>query len=97
MSIYLINNTDSLRQDSEWTHYNEKLAGLDKALAYYDTLKTFSTEAGFDQGISTARTNSADIYKYKGDFSKAQEMAMEAEKYFGENPCDQILNENYTL
>lgn len=68
---------------------------LDKALAYYDTLQIISTEAGFYQGISTALTNSADIYKQKGDYPKALSMALEAEQYFDGNPYERIFNNNF--
>ncbi|SHF65447.1 Tetratricopeptide repeat-containing protein [Mariniphaga anaerophila] len=68
---------------------------FDKALSYYDTLHVLSTEHHFDQGISTALTNSADIYRQLNNIPKALELATEAEKYFGGNPYDEIFNNNF--
>lgn len=73
----------------------EQRNDLEKAISYYDTLKTISTEANFVQGISTALVNGADIYKHQKNYEQALEMANEAEQYFGESPYDLIFNNNF--
>lgn len=67
----------------------------EKALLYYDTLMVLSKEANYDQGISTALTNSAGVYKQLDKPQKALELAIESEKYFGENPYDTIFSNNF--
>jgi len=67
----------------------------EKALLFYDSLMLLSVEAEYDQGISTALTNSAGVYRQLGSASKALELAFESEKYFGENPYDVIFNRNF--
>ncbi len=68
---------------------------LEKGLLYYDTLFALSNKAGYEQGICTALTNSAGVYKQLGDYTKALEMANESEQYFGDNPYDVIFNNNF--
>ena len=72
-----------------------KKSEFEKGLSYYDTLLNLSLEANYNQGISTALTNSAGIYKQLDNYPKALEMATEAEQYFGENPYDKIFNKNF--
>ncbi len=67
----------------------------EKALLFYDSLLVLSREADYNQGISTALTNSAGVYKQLGKASKALELAIEAEAYFGENPYDVIFSNNF--
>jgi tetratricopeptide (TPR) repeat protein len=68
---------------------------LEKGLLYYDTLLVLSKDAEYDQGISTALTNSAGIYKQLDNFEKALKTATEAEQYFGGNPYERIFNNNF--
>ncbi len=68
---------------------------LEKGLLYYDTLFAISKEAGYEQGICTALTNSAGVYKQLGNYEKALEMTTEAERYFGDNPYDVLFNNNF--
>ena len=68
---------------------------FEKALFFYDTLMVFSREANYEQGISTALTNSAGVYKQLNNFPKALELSTEAEKYFGGNPYEPIFNKNF--
>lgn len=67
----------------------------EKALLYYDTLRVISQDAEYDQGISTALTNSAGVYRQLGNISRALELAIDAEQYFGENPYDIIFSNNF--
>lgn len=67
----------------------------EKALLYYDTLMSISTEANYNKGINTALSNSAGVYKQLNNFKKALELSSEAEKYFGENPYDIIFSNNF--
>lgn len=67
----------------------------EKALLYYDTLFVLSSEAQYDQGVSTALTNSAGVYKQLGNVPRALELAFESEKYFGENPYDILFNNSF--
>ncbi len=66
-----------------------------QALLYYDTLMMISTEVHYEQGISTALTNSAGVYKQLDNFPKALELATKAEQYFDENPYETIFNRNF--
>jgi tetratricopeptide (TPR) repeat protein len=66
-----------------------------KALLFYDTLILLSREADYDQGISTALTNSAGVYKQLNKLTRALELSTESEKYFGKNPYDIIFNNNF--
>jgi tetratricopeptide (TPR) repeat protein len=68
---------------------------LEKGLLYYDTLLVLSKKAEYNQGISTALTNSAGIYKQLGNFDKALELAAEAEDYFSGNPYDILFSNNF--
>jgi len=68
---------------------------FEQALLYYDTLMMISNEAHYAQGISTALTNSAGVYKQLDNFPKALELATEAEQYFDENPYETIFNKNF--
>ncbi len=68
---------------------------LEKGLLYYDTLMVLSRDAAYNQGISTALTNSAGVYRQLDNYVKALEMATEAEQYFGENPYEKIFNKNF--
>jgi tetratricopeptide (TPR) repeat protein len=68
---------------------------LGKGLLYYDTLLALSNEAGYEQGICTALTNSAGVYKQLGNYDKALELANEAEMFFGDNPYDVLFNNNF--
>jgi tetratricopeptide (TPR) repeat protein len=68
---------------------------LKKGLLYYDTLLILSKEAGFYSGISTALVNSAGIYKQLGNYDKALSMAVESERYFGENPYEILFSNNF--
>jgi tetratricopeptide (TPR) repeat protein len=68
---------------------------MEKGLQYYDTLFALSTEAGYEQGICTALTNSAGVYRQLGDYSKALQLTNKAEKYFGENPYDVLFSNNF--
>ncbi|WP_299781705.1 histidine kinase [uncultured Formosa sp.] len=68
---------------------------LEQALMYYDTLMVLSKKANYKQGINTALTNSAGVYKQLNNFSKALELSTEAEQYFGENPYESIFNKNF--
>jgi tetratricopeptide (TPR) repeat protein len=68
---------------------------LEKALLYYDSLLIFSMEAEYQQGISTALTNSAGVYRQLGSSARALELAIQAEAYFGENPYDVIFSNNF--
>jgi len=68
---------------------------FEKALLYYDTLMILSREANYNQGISTALTNSAGVYKQLNNFTTALELSTESEKYFGGNPYDKIFNNNF--
>ncbi len=65
------------------------------ALLFYDTLMILSMDANFEQGISTALTNSAGVYKQLNDYPKALELATASEKYFGNNPYEPIFNNNF--
>lgn len=68
---------------------------FDQALAYYDTLMVLSWEAEFNQGISTALTNSAQIYYSQGQVLKALELSTKAEPYFGGDTYEIIFNNNW--
>lgn len=68
---------------------------FEKALLFYDTLMTLSKEANYTQGISTALTNSAGVYKQLNQFSKALELSTKAEQYFDANPYEPIFNKNF--
>lgn len=68
---------------------------FDNALLFYDTLMVFCREAEFNQGISTALTNSAGVYKQMDNYDKALELSTEAETYFGGNPYEIIFNRNF--
>lgn len=68
---------------------------FEKALLYYDTLMVVSKEANYMQGINTALSNSAGVYKQLNNFTKALELSSEAEKYFGDNPYDIIFSNNF--
>jgi tetratricopeptide (TPR) repeat protein len=68
---------------------------FEKALIFYDTLLVLSREAEYNQGISTALTNSAGVYKQLGKVTRALELASEAEHFFGENPYDVIFSNNF--
>jgi len=67
----------------------------EKALLFYDSLMTISREAEYDQGINAALTNSAGVHRQLGSASRALELALEAEAYFGENPYDIIFSNNF--
>jgi tetratricopeptide (TPR) repeat protein len=73
---------------------SEQKGNYDKALVYYDSLMILSKEANYDQGISTALTNSALIYKYTDKPQEALELSLEAKNYFGNNPYDYIFSNN---
>jgi tetratricopeptide (TPR) repeat protein len=66
----------------------------EEALAYYDTLKVFSEETGFTQGIGTALTNSSLIYIELKEYEKALEMVLEAEEYSNGTPYDTVFSNN---
>ena len=66
----------------------------DKALAYYDTLKTFCEENGFNQGINTALINSALIYQENGEYATALEMVVESDAYADQTMYDSIFSDN---
>ena len=66
-----------------------------QALAFYDTMMMISREAGFEQGINTALTNSAATYKELGQPQRALERAIEAEKYFSNDSYDIIFSHNF--
>lgn len=68
---------------------------LEMGLLYYDTLLALSTKAGYDQGICTALTNSAGIYRQLGNYPEAMKLTTEAEMYFGNNPYDVLFNNNF--
>ncbi len=68
---------------------------FEKALLYYDTLMSLSREAGYNQGISTALTNCAGVYKQLNNYSKALELATASEQYFSDNPYERIFNNNF--
>jgi tetratricopeptide (TPR) repeat protein len=67
----------------------------DQALLYYDTMMKISVEAGYDQGINTALTNSAATYKESGQPQKALYLAIEAEQYFSNDSYDIIFSHNF--
>lgn len=66
-----------------------------KALQYYDTLMVLSQDVEYSQGISTALTNSAQIYYDLGQVSKALALTEEAEKYFGGDTYEIIFSNNW--
>ncbi|MGQ1945500.1 tetratricopeptide repeat-containing sensor histidine kinase [Geofilum sp. OHC36d9] len=68
---------------------------FDKALMYYDTLMSLCREAEYNQGISTALTNKAGVYKQLNNFAKALELSNTAEHYFSDNPYEHIFNNNF--
>ncbi len=68
---------------------------FEKALLYYDSLMVLCKEANYDQGINTALTNSAGVYKQFDNPQKALTLAIESEKYFGDNPYDTIFGNNF--
>ncbi|WP_321372678.1 histidine kinase [uncultured Draconibacterium sp.] len=66
----------------------------EKALAYYDTLKTFCEENGFKQGINTALINSALIYQENGEYETALELVVESDDYADQTMYDSIFSDN---
>ena len=99
---YKMKSVESCASFSDIAKIYNSLGGIavqkkeyERGLLYYDTLMTLSREANYNQGISTALTNSAGIYKQLDNFPKALEMDIEAEQYFGGNPYDKIFNKNF--
>ncbi len=66
-----------------------------KALMYYDTLMSLSRKANYNQGISTALTNSAGVHKQLNNYTKALELATTAEQYFSDDFYERIFNNNF--
>ena len=66
----------------------------EKALAYYDTLKIFCEENGFNQGINTALINSALIYQEQGEYETALELVVESDAYADQTMYDSIFSDN---
>ena len=99
---YRMKNVEGCASVIDITKIYNSLGGIEvqkedyeKALLFYDTLMIISKEAEYDQGICTALTNSAGVYRELGDAPKALELAKEAEQYFGENPYDIIFSNNF--
>ena len=66
----------------------------EKALAYYDTLRTLCEQENFIQGISTALVNSSLIYIEQHNYEKALDLVLKAEIYSDHSPYDTIFSNN---
>ena len=102
LKAYLLKDIEECASFPDIAKIYNSLGGLakmeedfERALAYYDTLMVLSREAEFNQGISTALTNSAQIYYNQGQVLKALELSTKAEPYFGGDTYEIIFNNNW--
>ncbi len=72
----------------------EKKGNYNQALLYYDTLVTIGKKNEYNNAIGVALSNSATIYKLKGEFKKAIEAATEARKYKTNTSYQQLYDNN---
>ena len=102
MKAYRMKDVDGCASFSDIAKIYNGLGGIaeqekefEKALCYYDTLLSLCKKNNNLQGTCTALINSADIYRQLDSIPKALELIAESEKYFGENPYDEIFNDNF--
>ena len=72
----------------------EKRGNYDQALLYYDTLVTIGKQNEYNNAIGVALSNSATIYKLKGELLKAIDAAKEASKYKTNTAYQQLYDNN---
>ncbi len=65
-----------------------------RAIQYYDTLLTLSTEIGYRNGQKVALDNMALIYKDMGNYQKALDLTTQAETFLTDNPFQHISHNN---
>lgn len=65
-----------------------------QALPYYDTLMQISKKIGYVNGEKVALTNKAELYKNAGQFQKALQLTLAADKFPTQNPFYIISSNN---